>query len=237
MDNRRAASDRDGSGGAGQRGLPRAPAAQDMPVRTEAPKMTRGRAALLELMRRYMRTVELETFVGPKGVSLLELQKLTYFLQLSGEKLSLDFRAAKYGPYADNLNFVLQCLEGQYVRGYDDRSEQVLKLQPIELLPGSVEIARRWIDESAPDLENKFSELDDLITGFATPYGLELLSTGHWVATRGTGGNSLSDEEVIARVQAWSGRKKELFTPKHILSARQRLLEKGWLKDRPAVAR
>lgn len=214
-----------------------APAAKDMPVGTEAPSITRGRAALLELMRRYMRMVELETFIAPKGVSLLEIQKLTYFLQVAGEDLRLDFHPAKYGPYAEKLNFVLQRIEGHYLRGYGDRSEQILKLQPIEILPGAIEVARNWTNTSAPDLEHRFSELEDLIGGFASPYGLELLSTVHWVATHSADQESLADEEIIVRVQAWSRRKKELFTPKHILSARRRLLDNGWIKNQPAVIR
>lgn len=208
-----------------------APLAEDMPVRTEPPKMTRGRAALIELMRRYMRVVEIESFISPKGVSLLEIQKLTYFLQVAGENLRLGFCRAKYGPYAENLNYVLQRIEGHYIRGYGDRSEQVLKLRPIELLPGAVEAAQDLIDNTASGLESKFAEVEDLIAGFASPYGLELLSTVHWVVARMPGSESFSDDGVVAHVQGWSGRKKELFTPKHIMSAYRQLLEHGWFAD------
>lgn len=208
-----------------------APPAKSMPVGTKAPGLSRGRAALIELMRRYMKIVECENFVTPDGVSLLEIQKLTYFLQVVGEDLRLDFRRARYGPYAENLNYVLQRIEGHYIRGYGDRSEEVLKLSPIELLPGAVEEADAWIAEHAADLEFRFARIEDLIAGFASPYGLELLSTVHWAAVGHPGEAPLTSDEVVTCVQGWSRRKEELFTPKHVRGAYRRLVEHGWLKE------
>ncbi len=45
-------------------------------------------------------------------LTLLEVQKLAYFLQESGEPLKLNYVAHTYGPYAENLNKVLQAIEG-----------------------------------------------------------------------------------------------------------------------------
>ena len=50
-----------------------------------------------------------------------------------------------YGPYAENLNHVLQQLEGHYLRGYGDRSEQVLKLSPLEIMPDAPLDVRDWL--------------------------------------------------------------------------------------------
>jgi O-acetyl-ADP-ribose deacetylase (regulator of RNase III) len=205
-----------------------APAAESMPIATEFPNITRGRAALIELMRRYMHTVEIENFVAPAGVSLLEIQKLSYFLQAAGENLRLNFSKAYYGPYAENLNHVLQRIEGHYLRGYGDRSEQVLKLHPIEILPGADSAASTWIHENAIDLEDHFARIEKLLTGFASPYGLELLSTVHWVASNLELGHAPTSEDVVEHVQKWSKRKRELFTPNHILTAYDRLHEQGW---------
>lgn len=208
-----------------------APPAKSMPVGTKAAGLTRGRAALIELMRRYMKTVESESFVAPNGVSLLEIQKLTYFLQVVGEDLRLEFCRANYGPYAENLNHVLQRIEGHYMRGYGDRSEEVLKLSPIELLPGAIEEANAWIAEYATDLEFHFGKIEELIAGFASPYGLELLSTVHWAVANHPDEAPLASDEVVSCVQGWSRRKQELFTPKHIRGAYRRLVEHGWLKE------
>ena len=55
---------------------------------------------------------------------MLEVQKLSYFLQEAGEPLQLRFAKYHYGPYAENLNHVLQRLEGHFIRGYGDRSRE-----------------------------------------------------------------------------------------------------------------
>ena len=70
--------------------------------------------------------------------TLLEVQKLAYFLQEAGEPLRLKYEAGHYGPYATNLNKVLELMEGQFIRGYGDSQKPQAE---IELLPGSVEQA------------------------------------------------------------------------------------------------
>jgi hypothetical protein len=51
-----------------------------------------------------------------------------YFLQEAGQPLHLSYGKARYGPYAENLNHVLQALEGHYLRVYGDRTQEVLEL-------------------------------------------------------------------------------------------------------------
>ena len=65
----------------------RAPDAEAMPNRTERPKMTVGQAALIALMDRYLKAL-LDPFV-----SLLEIHKLMYFLQETGQELKLQYEA------------------------------------------------------------------------------------------------------------------------------------------------
>ena len=52
---------------------------------SEVPQMTAGRAVLVRLMDRYLRGL-LDPFV-----TLLEVQKLMYFMQIAGEPLKLKF--------------------------------------------------------------------------------------------------------------------------------------------------
>ncbi|MFC5830035.1 macro domain-containing protein [Nonomuraea insulae] len=207
-----------------------APTPAAMRIATSSPNMTRGRAALLELMHRYMGIVQAENFVAPDGVSLLEIQKLTYLLQVWGENLKLKFEQGRYGPYAENLNHVLQRIEGHYLRGYGDRSEQVLKLRPIRLMPDAASTAQGWIDDNAPGLREGFAKIEGLIFGFASPYGLELLATVHWIATQPHGHSTLVIDDVVVGVQAWNKRKQELFTPAHIRRAYNQLVQYGWLE-------
>ena len=81
----------------------KSPEPDKIKIATQKPKITPGRAALIVLLKNYKE-------VGYK-ITMLEIQKLMYFLQAAGENLRLRYRKAKYGPYADNLHHVLQAIE------------------------------------------------------------------------------------------------------------------------------
>jgi len=89
-----------------------APKAEQMPVGTGKPRMTIARALFIKLMQQYARHAN--------RLTLLEIQKLVYFLQESGLDLRLRYVKHLYGPYAHILNKVLEVLEGHYIRGYGD---------------------------------------------------------------------------------------------------------------------
>src|SRR6266700_2120693 len=91
-----------------------APANREMKVATKEPNMTRGRAALLGIFSKYL--------IPGYELTMLEIQKLAYFLQEAGEPLRLRFVKDKYGPYAETLHHVLQRIEGHFIHGYGDRS-------------------------------------------------------------------------------------------------------------------
>ena len=190
------------------------PEADAMQVATEQPKMTRARALFVRLLQLY----------GIPGyrLTMLEIQKLAYFLQVAGEPLKLQYIKEKYGPYANNLNHVLQKLEGHYIRGYGDRSREA----QIYVLPDG-EIAARKFLETAPDAIERLERVSNLINGFETPYGMELLATVHWVVmeNRQAADNS---ENAIALVHEWNTRKRDLFKPQHIHKAWQRLHQQNW---------
>lgn len=88
------------------------PDARHMPIRTKRPKLTLARALLLRLMQQYSEMAY--------RLTLLEIQKLAYFLQEAGQPLRLKYVAHLYGPYAYNLNKVLETLDGHFIRGYGD---------------------------------------------------------------------------------------------------------------------
>ena len=91
--------------------------------------MTAGRAALVELMHRYLARLP------DPYVSLLEVHKLMYFLQESGEPLRLQFARAPYGPYAENLRHVLHAVEGHLITGFADGGDAPDKR--LSLVPGA----------------------------------------------------------------------------------------------------
>ena len=201
-----------------------APAAAEQPVRTERPKMTPGRAALLGIMQRYLPfTVE---------ITAVDIQKVMYFMQEAGEPLRLNYAKGRYGPYADNLRHVLSSMEGHYIRGVGDGSNKALDSIPFEILDGATEAAARVLD-GQPETAARLDRVVHLIEGFESTYGLELLTTVHWAASRDYAGTPRTDpldlDAVDQVVRSWNCRKGQLFTPRHVEVALDRLRQLGWL--------
>lgn len=196
-----------------------APAAADMTVNEPTPNMTHGRAALIEVLARY-------TQIAIDGASPIEVQKLMYFLQASGEDLRLNFGRNFYGPYADNLRHVLRLLEGHYTVGYGDGSQLVEVAEPLRLMPGAAEAAEAELVDSA-DTIARIDRLAALVEGWESTYSLELLATVHWVL--GESPQLISDPDgLVDAVHSWSARKQRLFPQRHIVDASAHLSEHGW---------
>lgn len=197
-----------------------APEAKAMPVRTERPKMTPARALFIKLMEAYAALEYSRT--------LLEVQKLAYFLQEAGEPLRLRYEAGHYGPYAANLNKVLEVMEGHFIRGYGDSQKPDAQ---IELLDGAAEEASAFLADK-PESLRRLAEVSELIEGFETPYGMELLATVHWVAHRGGPQHeepARDPDQALTQAHAWNPRKQDVFKRDHVRVAWQRLAEHGWL--------
>jgi hypothetical protein len=182
----------------------------------DVPNMTPGRAALVMLIHRYLGGL-MDPFV-----TLLEIHKLMYFMQEAGEPLRLQYAKAPYGPYAENLRHVLRSVEGHLVSGYADGGDAPDK--EIELVPGAVKDAEGFLADKRETVR-RFDRVADLVEGFETPFGLELLSTVHWVATHE---NAATSTDAIAKVQDWNDRKKH-FSERQIGLAFDTLRSKGWL--------
>ncbi|RLA39196.1 MAG: Appr-1-p processing protein [Gammaproteobacteria bacterium] len=192
-----------------------APTAEKMVQNRKAPKMTAGRAVLVELMQRY-----LGGLLDP-SVTLLEIHKLMYFMQEAGEPLRLKYQKAPYGPYAENLRHVLNSIEGHLVSGYADGGDAPDK--PLQLVPGAVEDATHFLQQH-PKTQERFNKVSKLVEGFESPFGLELLSTVHWVIKH-EAAETLDD--VVRLTYAWNERKRQ-FTTRQIELAIEVLGNKGW---------
>jgi hypothetical protein len=96
--------------------------------------------------------------------------------------------------------------------------------KPIELIPGVTEQAEAFLG-AHPDTRERFGRVVGLIEGFETPFGMELLSTVHWVATRE---GASTAERAMAGTYAWSDRKR-IFTEDHVRTGWEVLDERGWL--------
>jgi O-acetyl-ADP-ribose deacetylase (regulator of RNase III) len=182
----------------------------------DAPTMTTGRAALVGLMDRYLGGL-LDPFV-----SLLEVHKLMYFLQEAGEPLRLRYTKAPYGPYAENLRHVLRAMDGHFLSGYGEGGEQPEKL--LEIVPGAQQDAVAVLQQHQPTLE-RFDRVSKLVEGFETAFGLELLSSVHWVALHD---HASTPEQAVKQVHGWNQHKQQ-FSSRQILLAWDVLSKQGWL--------
>lgn len=203
-----------------------APKAESMVNKTNRPRMTIGRAAVIGLINEYL------TSGLDYKLSVLEVQKLVYFLTAAGEHLNkVQFQKHLYGPYADVLRHVLERMEGHFIYGYADG---VIKPETaLQLKEGAISDAQSFL-ETHPDTKKHFDEVTKLVSGFESPYGMELLSTVHWVATQECSNEEISPETIIEKVHAWSERKARM-KPAHIKAALQRLQEERWLNKVAAV--
>ena len=193
-----------------------APDPKSMEVRTSRPKMTPGRAAILKVLDTY-RSMEY-------GLSRIEVQKLAYFLQEAGESLRLSFVKNQYGPYSDQLRHALNHMEGHFIRGLGDGVVEA-EIEPLE---DALAEAEQFVAESGhAELARHVERVANLIEGFQSPYGMELLATVHWVATREPNAHSL--DQAIGAVHAWNERKAKIMQPAHVQAAWSRLEAQGWL--------
>ncbi|ARF18032.1 Appr-1-p processing protein [Sporosarcina sp. P34] len=174
-----------------------APPLDEMIIRTKRPNMTMGRALLLSAMEQY---------AGPGyRMSLLEVQKIAYFLHEVGALPKLQFEKNRFGPYAEALNHVLQNMEGHWIRGYGDRTTGA----EIYLLDGAIKEAKQFLDKH-PEAKPYLNRVSELIYGFETPYDMELLSTVCWVLKENAS-KATNKEFIVQSVQQWNDRKKKMF--------------------------
>lgn len=192
------------------------PNPKTMPVRTKAPPMTIGRALLIQVMNAY-------TDLAYK-LTLLEVQKLAYFLQASGERLRLEYEKGSYGPYAANLIKVLERIEGHFTRGLGD---DLRPSNEIELMPNAVEEAKTYLRDNEKS-KSRLHSVISLIEGYETPYGMELLSSVHWVAVSAAQPARTMDA-AITIIHDWNPRKKYRFRSDHIKTAWKHLKDQHWI--------
>jgi len=193
-----------------------APPPKTMEVRTERPRMTAGRAAILKVLDTY-RALEY-------GLSRIEVQKLAYFLQEAGEDLKLTFEKNQYGPYSEQLKHALNRMEGHFICGLGDGVVE----SEIEPVADAMVEANEFVAENKhASLAKHVERVGDLIDGFQSPYGMELLATVHWVVTREPNVNTIA--QAVEAVRAWNDRKAKIMQPEHIQVAWNRLIEQGWI--------
>lgn len=143
-------------------------------------KLTPARALIAELIRRY--------WVMGMECSLLEVQKLAWFLERAVQRLTpneknpldLQFTAHKFGPYAFRLQQLINNLDGSYLHC----NKRISDADPLEVI---------WFDDKRKDILGAYLNSEGkkyhlplestaaLIDGFESPFGMELLATVDWL--------------------------------------------------------
>lgn len=188
--------------------------AQDMKTSTPKPRMTPGRAAILALLESYQSV--------SYGLSKIEVQKLAYFLQAAGEDLRLNFVKDKFGPYANALRHALNTMDGHYIQGVGDGVVES-EIRPVE---STLEDAKLFLASSNPEINSRITRVSDLIEGYESPYGVELLATVHWVVKQE---QANTPEQAFQAIQNWNDRKKSIMSQAHVTAAWKQLKNHGWL--------
>lgn len=197
---------------------------QNVSKRRGVEKLTPARAVVAELIRTYS--------VMGFECTMLEVQKLAWFaerwlVRLGHENvLNLQFAQNRYGPYAHRLMHLLDAIDGSYIHC----AKRVADSGPSDVL---------WFDFSRSDQVSAYlksagkaalpavERTSQLIDGFESPLGLELLSTVDWVVSRD--GVQPTVSAVREAIGSWPGgqgsahRKSKLFDERLISLALTRL--------------
>lgn len=200
---------------------------QNVAKRTGVEKLTPARALIAELVRRY--------WVLGMECSLLEIQKLAWFLERAIERLSpndnplnFKFDAHKYGPFAPRLNHLLDSLDGSYLRS----DKRIADADPFDVIWFDDErktLVQAFLQAEAKPYAKALEETTELIDGFESPFGMELLASVDWLLSRE--GVAPTVQAVREGLQHWPAgaaeRKSRLFDERAIGIALERLTAQG----------
>lgn len=196
---------------------------QNVSKRAGVEKLTPARAAIAELVRRY-------AILGIE-CSLLEVQKLAYFLERFNCQLELplfefDFAANRYGPYSEKLRHMLNGLDGSYLH-CDKRLADAGPFEPIRFDEARRDAVSLYMRTEGRLHWPSVTATGDLIDGFESPLGMELLATVDWLVNQMAVNNDV--DSVRGALANWPGgeasaaRKLELFEDRLIALALEAL--------------
>lgn len=197
---------------------------QNVAKRQGVEQLTPARALIAELVRRY--------WVLGMECSLLEIQKLAWFLERAIESegidnpLDLRFEANSYGPYADRLRHLLNGLDGSYLKS-DKRINDSDPLDTIWFNDAKREKVALYLKTEAKAYLPALEKTAKLIDGFESPFGMELLATVDWLLSQSQ--SAPDPASLMEGVSHWPGghhsaqRKIKLFDRSNVELALNRL--------------
>jgi O-acetyl-ADP-ribose deacetylase (regulator of RNase III) len=201
-------------------------------------KLTPARALIAELVRRY-------AVLGLECTNL-EVQKLAWFLQSSiralrlKDPLDLRFTPSKYGPYAERLRHLLNGLDGSYLHS----AKRLSDAGPFDLIwfndSRRAKVEQYLHSEKARAYLPALEATANLIDGYESPLGMELLSTVDWLIQ--VGGRPAELHPIREGLANWPGgnesvkRKKRLFDDRLLQLALSRLKRSSSIHQNAPIA-
>jgi O-acetyl-ADP-ribose deacetylase (regulator of RNase III) len=178
---------------------------QNVAKRSGVEKLTTPRALIAELVRRY-------SIIGIE-CTLLEIQKLGYFLERSVDKaclinnLKFKFAANKFGPYSVNMKHLLNELDGSYLH-CDRRLADASPFDAIHFDDSKRDYVATYLaSEAAKEYRAALDVTSEMIDGFESPFGMELLATVDWLIHHDKIEPHVT--AIIAALEAWPSGGKE----------------------------
>lgn len=200
---------------------------QNVEKKVGVEKLTPARALIAELVRRY--------WILGMECSLLEVQKLAWFLERAIEQnnpgdnpLDLKFVAHRYGPYANRLQHLLNNLDGSYLHC----NKRISDADPLEVVwfdEQRRDFVQAYLGSEARRFKKALESTAQLIDGFESPFGMELLATVDWLLFKERVEPDLA--AVRAGLEQWRGgehaaeRKMRIFDDRALSIALERLKE------------
>jgi O-acetyl-ADP-ribose deacetylase (regulator of RNase III) len=194
---------------------------QNVAKRAGVEKLTPSRALIAEIVRRY--------WVLGIECTLLEVQTSAQDLGLE-DPLRLEFKANRFGPYADKLRHLLNNLDGSYLHC----DKRIADAGPLDVI---------WFDESMRDRLTAYFTSPEakvyapaleatarIIDGFESPLGMELLATVDWLKRQGV---EPTVSAITAGIRSWPGgeeaaeRKAKIFDERLVGLALERLEQRA----------
>jgi O-acetyl-ADP-ribose deacetylase (regulator of RNase III) len=197
---------------------------QNVAKREGVEKLTAARALVAELVRRY-------SVLGFE-CTMLEIYKLVYLLQRQivmlgvDDPFKLEFKADRFGPYSLVLGHLLNGLDGSYLH-CDKRVADAGVLDTIWFENSKRDIVATYLGTEAKQYSAALERTAELIDGFESPLGMELLGTVDWLLDHD--GVEATVAGVKAGLRSWLGggdaaeRKLRLFSDELIDLALARL--------------
>jgi len=146
----------------------------------------------------------------------VSLQKIVYFLQVLGVDFRLEFKRNLYGPYSEVLKKAFGALERHGMISGFFTGERLA-----HVTPAGCATADEYLATNSLDVDGVIQRLSRLIEGYEGPYGMELLSSVHWLVANE---KHRSADTVIMALHSWSDHKNS-FDETSVKMAFSRLRE------------